>query len=243
EYLWCFDHGNEHGPGFVGVRLSFLWGDIKRLGSDFPPAMKALRKRRDAAQTALLSGKGDFHQAMDFQALSRVLGEPEEALAMYDRLGEMGDAVKDARDALGRLVKEQFFEARRYKEYLDAIENPSTRMDRAIAGIKRSKGLFGRLTANRHDLLPHLREKLIEDAAKDYEALLATGRVQDADVLAIRLLKVESNGKAFTALIRHATRAGKRDAARALVQRAEAALPEEDLQMVREAAEEIGATP
>src|SRR5690606_19501441 len=37
HYLWCFDEG-EQSPGFGGVRLSFLLGDLKELGEVYPPA-------------------------------------------------------------------------------------------------------------------------------------------------------------------------------------------------------------
>ena len=86
EYLWCFDHGLEHGPSFTGVRLSFLLGKIVQLGRTHPAALDELRKRRDAARKSLEDGKGDFRTAMDVTALNQNVGEPEQTLALYDRI-------------------------------------------------------------------------------------------------------------------------------------------------------------
>ncbi len=76
EYLWCFDHGLEHGPGFTGVRLSFLLGRIVQLGRTHPAALDELRKRRDAAGKEIEASKADFPTAMGFAALNSNLGEP-----------------------------------------------------------------------------------------------------------------------------------------------------------------------
>ena len=77
EYLWCFDHGLEHGKGFHGVRLSFLLSRITRLGSRNPAALAELRDRRDAACRKLEGESASFEAAMDFTALNRELDESE----------------------------------------------------------------------------------------------------------------------------------------------------------------------
>jgi thiol-disulfide isomerase/thioredoxin len=54
NFLWCYDHGLEHDPSYVGVRSSFLLGEIATLGESYPPALDALRTRRDAGERILL---------------------------------------------------------------------------------------------------------------------------------------------------------------------------------------------
>ena len=54
HYLWCFDHGLEHKRSYYGVRLSYLLSSIKMLGRKYPPALDALRERRDASQQRIL---------------------------------------------------------------------------------------------------------------------------------------------------------------------------------------------
>ncbi len=54
EFLWCFDEGEKHNSGFSGVRVSFLLSDIVRLGKEYPPALEALRERRDRNEEKVL---------------------------------------------------------------------------------------------------------------------------------------------------------------------------------------------
>ncbi|HWL91970.1 MAG TPA: thioredoxin family protein [Phycisphaerae bacterium] len=55
EYLWCWDEGEKHNPSYGGVRVSFLLGSIADLGREYPPALEALRKRRDACEKKVIS--------------------------------------------------------------------------------------------------------------------------------------------------------------------------------------------
>ena len=91
EYLWCFDHGLEHGPGFTGVRLSFLLSRIVQLGQKHPAALDELRKRRDAAGKEIEARHADFKTAMDLAALNSNLGEPRQTLGLVrpDQSGQV----------------------------------------------------------------------------------------------------------------------------------------------------------
>ncbi len=75
DYLWCYDHGCENSPAFVGVRVSFLVADIAALGRSYPPAMDALRTRRDAAEKASHSSDAAEGRrgAADLASLDRML--------------------------------------------------------------------------------------------------------------------------------------------------------------------------
>src|SRR5690606_34858993 len=81
EFLWCFDYGAENSVGFAGVRLSFLLSRIEQLGRSYPPALDALRLRRDRAAQALTAGTRTVSDALEFSRLNGVLGEEEETLA------------------------------------------------------------------------------------------------------------------------------------------------------------------
>jgi len=86
EYLWLFDDGMKREPAFVGVRVSFLLSSIVELGQQYPPAMKALHERRDAAENQLNSGAADAGVTMDFANLNRVLKEENRTPATFDKL-------------------------------------------------------------------------------------------------------------------------------------------------------------
>jgi thiol-disulfide isomerase/thioredoxin len=95
EYLWCFDHGNEASPAFVGVRVSFLLADIKGLAGHYPAARKALESRRDERQAKLQAGSSDYSIATDLVELNSALDQKEKNLAVFDRL-PAGSFARDA---------------------------------------------------------------------------------------------------------------------------------------------------
>jgi hypothetical protein len=83
HYLWCFDDGARV-PAFVGVRLSFLLNEIQQMGANYPPALEALRERRNEAEVSDFSA--DPMRAMDAAALNSVLGEASRSQELFDRL-------------------------------------------------------------------------------------------------------------------------------------------------------------
>src|SRR5262249_15142293 len=126
--------------GFYGVRLSFLLGDIQRLGSVYPPALDALKERRDKARKAILEGEGGFQAAHDFQALAQHLGEPDAALELYDELGKKDkEKYESVRRDLGRLVFEKLVAAKRYKDAVEAKGDPAQAMDPEFTGYEAMK--------------------------------------------------------------------------------------------------------
>jgi hypothetical protein len=131
EYLWCFDHGLKHNPAYYGVRLSFLLMYIKDLGETYPPAIQALRQRRDAAEKAILSGRGTPQQAHDFVALCEALGDVPRALAALDKLKNAGPDQAPVRELLSRALIAPLLQAKRYKEIVAAFRDPrdSARLD------------------------------------------------------------------------------------------------------------------
>jgi thiol-disulfide isomerase/thioredoxin len=136
EYLWCFDHGLEHDPAFTGVRLSFLLNRIVQLGRSHPPAIDELRKRRDAARKALEDGQADLRTAMDVAALNGALGEPEQTLALYDRIKDDKSLPAPIRQLLLVRSLDPLLKARRYKEIVAATD--------ARAKVRQAIGLYER---------------------------------------------------------------------------------------------------
>lgn len=105
EYLWCFDEGFKQEPALIGVRGSFLLGEIAELGKKYPPATDALKSRRETAVTNLKAVKGTFTESMaemELKSLSNALGVE----VTDEELGETDeDNEKDANGGwLGRLL-------------------------------------------------------------------------------------------------------------------------------------------
>lgn len=57
-------------------------------GKAYPPALDALRERRDAARVRLLASATDMAAGKDFGQINRLLGEDAVTNALFDQLPE-----------------------------------------------------------------------------------------------------------------------------------------------------------
>lgn len=210
EYLWCFDHGLEHRRAFQGVRVSFLPGAIVRLAKEHPPALDELRKRRDAAWSAIEAGKADFDAAMGFTALNENLGESGQTLEAYDRI--KGDPGADARvraylfdQSLAPLLK-----ARRYGDVLAGVD-AAAKVRELIARHEKNKAVF----PDDAGLRAFMKRQVCLDSARYYEAMVGSG--DHAGVAQVATMLADFNAAdAYPTLIEAAKRAGDDKAAEAL---------------------------
>jgi thiol-disulfide isomerase/thioredoxin len=210
EYLWCFDHGLEHGPAFMGVRLSFLLGRIVQLGQTHPAALDELRKRRDAAGKAIEAAKADFNTAMGFTAINTNLGEPEQTLALFDRIkADKSQHVMVRRYILDQAI-DQLLKAKRYKEVV-ADSDARAKVRERIAQYDHAKRFF----PNDPSLRTYMRRQVSVDGVKYYEALLGSGDQAGAAEAAAMLVAFDPVD-AYSELIAAARRAGDTRAAEAL---------------------------
>ncbi len=199
DYLWLFDDGMKREPAFAGVRDSFLLNSIASLGRDYPPALTALRERRDAAQSQLEAGGEDSRTAMDFAGLNTALKDERLSLAVYEKL----PAASPARKALGRFIFDQLLAARRYADALNA--RPTDEF------VK----LFDRATTDLAgaNVNPAMRDQLksyyVEDAAKQVEALAGAGKLDDARALLKRVRTLDDSQETVAELHSHLDRAGQ----------------------------------
>ena len=214
EYLWCFDHGLEHRPAFVGVRLSFLLSRITQLGRTHPAALDELRTRRDAARKALESGKGDVKAAMGFTALNVNLGETEQTLALYDRIKADNSQPATVRRYLFDQALDRLLIAKRYKEVV-ANADAKAKVHELIARHDQQKDRL----RNDAALRAFFKRKVSTEGAKYYEALLGSGDRTAAAELVALLTGFDPAG-AYTDLIAAAKRAGDSQAAAALAEEA-----------------------
>jgi thiol-disulfide isomerase/thioredoxin len=214
EYLWCFDHGLEHSPAFVGVRVSFLPSRIVQLGQTHPPALDALRTRRDAARKAIEGGTADFQAAMGFAALNDYLGEKDQTLALYDRIKGDGSRPAPIRRFLFDRSLDQLLGARRYKEVVADAE-PGVKVRELIERYEGSKASF----PDDPGLRAFMKRQVGVEGAKYYEALVGSGDRPGAAGVASLLTKFDPTG-AYPALIAAAQRAGDTAAAEALAEEA-----------------------
>lgn len=224
EYLWCFDNGRKS-MGFTGVRLSFLLGDISGLGKKYPPALRALEERRDAAEARVLANPGSTDDIADASALNRELKTLQRTLALYDRLRAAGPVSSNAKAALGGEILAPLVEARRYADALDLFSKPegfvkdSIRMHRSADTLRSSMG-----EADDAELDAMLKANLVQRCAPIYEALAGAGREEKASEVAEMLITFAPASTTYVSLIELSARAGRVEVARALGTRGVAAM-------------------
>jgi thioredoxin-related protein len=203
EFLWCFDEGAKQSTGFVGVRLSFLLGDIARLGQVYPPAMKALTDRRDAAAKALRSGKPKFENAAEFSAINRTLEQSDRTLEMFDELRKGGSDTDMVRQILFRDVFELLIEARRYDDVIAAAGDVPGRIEQEFSRLEEMK----KYDKSDERMLSYMKQMALDNAGKYVEALAGAGRDADAISASERVIKFDDSKDTYVTLLKHLKRA------------------------------------
>jgi len=209
EFLWCFDHGLAASPAFVGVRLSFLLSDIKKLAAHYPPADQALESRRDERQAKVAAGSKDFSTIQDLIALNDTLGQAEKNLAVFDQL----PAGSQTRGVISPLLTDQFLEAKRYGDVLQGTDGKSA-FNKAVAQFNQMLDSLGKNNPMRERMEVNFRQFTVKSGAHSFEALAGLKRNQDGKDLAGQILKFDSSQDTHTLLADAAQRAGNADLSR-----------------------------
>jgi hypothetical protein len=195
EYLWCFDDGMRKSRQFADLRLNSLLSSVAKLGQNYPPALQALRQRRDAAKTHVLENTNDTSSLVDMVALNHQLGEAAANMAFYDQL----PAESRARALLGRYVFDQLIEAHRYPEA--AAAQPFDQFKRMFdPTIKHFEAHPERKRAMSH--------YIAQSGGRELEALAGAGDLAHARELLQILLKADGSQATLSVLRDHLERAG-----------------------------------
>lgn len=246
DWLWCFDNGESEGPGLTRIRLTTLLTEIANLGKTYPPAQAALQKRRDAAEKTLLAEKvaADDPEAvknltmtaLEFASINRATGEVDRTIAVHEALNDRGEPGRDLQRAMFNDMLDVLLRTRRYQDIVNLAGDVFDRVNEKIARYeengRRQSGLNRKSQEN---LALYLRQQVVAEAGKYYEALLGTGRLNEAEQLADRVLKFDPSATAYMTLVEHAVRAKAYDPAKSLIARAEKALRPGEASMVRKA--------
>lgn len=196
EFLWCYDEGMPPIAGYGGVRHSFLLKMIAELGESYPPALAALRERRDKAEQRILTSASDFDATMSFSSLNHYLKDDARNMQLYEQL-ESDDPRKPA---LGTMVYDELATSRRYREAVQA--KPFSHM----------RDMFEALTdasdPNTARLRQSQRTEIVKTTAGYVEVLAGAGDLAHARELAARILAYDGSPEAQTILQEHAARAG-----------------------------------
>jgi RNA polymerase sigma factor (sigma-70 family) len=202
EFLWCFDEGMPRVMGYGGVRDSFLLDEIAKLGENYPPALAALRERRDAALQRMLSSENDSDAAQDFASINRELHEGQNTLAAFDQL----PADDRRRRTLASVAYEQLISAQRYS---DAILGRSYATTLSLLELTATERPLPANITNPEAVRKTQRDYLINNTATSVEALAGAGDLVHARELAGKLLSYDNSAGTIAILQQHLTRAGQ----------------------------------
>lgn len=232
HYLWCFDEG-ESSPSYHGVRLSFLLSDIVQLGAGYPPALEALRSRRDQREQLILGSEVKYGILADYTALNDNLQERERTLATLDALieqGRCGASAQHLADNVGPLLLEE----KRYQDLYELAGRSAKRFEGRVGEYQNLTKTMEEMTEG-NEALPNdqvfgiLRGRLMTAGGETYEVLLALDKAEEADQVLTACLEIDSSGTTYRSLVGHALSAGKPDAARALADQAQNSLEDKEL--------------
>jgi tetratricopeptide (TPR) repeat protein len=233
EYLWCLDVGMQKDQGYSGVRRSFLLSNMMDLGQKYPPALAALRIRRDQARTALIKGVKDPEVAYDFASYNDYIGNPAQTLALYDSLKARGGPVAKA---LFEVVRRMLLENQRYADLLAGYGDASKRADQAIGAYNRT------ITDSRVNKDPRnmylagkMKLRTRQACEEIYEALLGTNRIAEAVSVRDKVLVMDRSLTTFSDLIFITHQANQPKEAVNLRELARAALSSSDFRQVEQA--------
>ncbi len=178
ELLSLYDKEYDAVPGITGIRSQMVPRELARL--NYRPAQAELRLRRDKAK-ARLSDPKDENAVFEYIGLSSALGEKQSALTLFDEL----PAGDPRRRSIGGYVYPTLVEKRRYKDAIEA--RPFSLM---LASAEVTPQLFGSMPE-------HIRVRLVErrneNVARDIEALVGAGMIEEARTLQTLLLKRDSS--------------------------------------------------
>lgn len=200
ELLWCYDEGMMRNTSYSGMRLTVVLGEVVRVAKHFPPALTALRERRDRAEQRILANADEF-AAHDYLSLNRALGDEARSLALFDRLPE---DHPQRRRVLVAGAFHLMVDAQRYTEAFR--EAPYERMvswfERESRPPNVSREPYPEATLKRH------RRTFVADAARSVEVLAGAGQINRAREFATRLLAFDNSSDTRDLLRRHLERAG-----------------------------------
>jgi hypothetical protein len=199
-FLWCYDEGMPKVQQYGGVRNSFLLSELVRLGKIYPPALAALRERRDIAEEGMLD-RNNREAAKDFAALNDVLNDDARTLEMYEKL-----PPNDPRgQGMLTRVYDLLIADRRYAEALQ------TRSFAQMVSQFESHTQGWAMPPNTpmpERIQKAQRRLAVSTGAKHIEVLAGVGDVANARVLIEKVLAYDASNETRTLLQTHLARAG-----------------------------------
>ena len=201
EFLWCYDVGLPRISGMAGVR-SVAPQLLAKLGERYPPALAALRERRDQAKERSSKNEKAHEAVMELGWINHALKDDAANLALYDQLPP-GDR---RRSSLALASYDYLVENRHYS---------AAAVGQSYATVSSSFELMSHErpvpagTPNPQEVKMKAREDFVGRTARSIEVLAGSGDLANARTLAQRLLAYDGSEATRALVQKHAARAGQ----------------------------------
>ena len=225
HYLFAFDNGNQV-DGWGGVRLSFIPSGIAQLGTKYPPALDALRERRDAREELIRNGQADYYTTAEWRSINKYLGDTVRMLAMLDQV--------DAELRIDIIVSNfrQLLANKQYKLAGEVLDDQG-RMFFSWECDYETEKHFRSKVRNREKFLEYHLQATRRSGLEVFELALAVKRVASAREVARRVLLHSGDADTYIALLEIAGRVGSKTILSQLLKQAKSQLAPEDFARVR----------
>lgn len=203
EYLWLWQHMLEFEPSMVGVRSSFMAGDMGELASVHEPARAAFADLRDRAEKRL-EEKPAWDDLDDWITLNDVVGDQDKTLEWFDRIKQDPQKLQ----AIGRrayMIEPLLREHRRWADLGRIYHNP-------IQDVRRYAGILHITPEPKGEMRSEVAaiqyKHFLDSSAQIYAACLAADRDREAVEIADFLTTQYDAHEAKLSMIHAALEAG-----------------------------------
>ncbi|MFN0134712.1 MAG: thioredoxin family protein [Phycisphaerae bacterium] len=204
EYVWLWDNIVKLEPGMVGVRVSFMAGDMEHLAARHALAKAAFTKLRDATAAKFESDTKRERIALgDWIVLNRIIDSEKDTLAWFDKIKatpEAEELLKYVSHHLDDLLLQNDRWSDLGKTYRDPVDSlkRNAEMRRIPPGFPEDQ---------KADFERSQKQLFQRNSGRLYAALLAAGRDKDAADVAGEAIKLDDSAEMKIAMVQTALRA------------------------------------
>lgn len=229
-YLYAFDNGHLV-SGWGGVRVSFIPAEIARLGEHHPPALEALKERRDAREKLILEGIRDYDIYSEWVALNDYLKEPEHCIKVMKKLAKKKMIDQDLKKLVVSRNLEFFLEGDETELVNECLNDTGQMILHTLADYETQQfaPFFKEDPEKTIRRQNSTRRYLVHQTVNLYRLLLIKNNIDKAKAMAERVIETLPDRDLFAGLISLERSHGKKSRSRKLLEKAEKRLSEEDM--------------
>ena len=190
EFVWLWENMLDHRRSMVGVRLSFMVSDMKRLAEKHEVAMEAFTKLRDRYGVKVENGTADRDKLNDWLHLNKVIDDQDATLRWFETVKNDPKRSSSVND-IGLSLFPLLVESERWSDAGRVYVDPVGEARRRVASA----------------LLRHQPVRLRWKLSHLYAACLAADRRDEADQVAAILLAERDDAATRVTLIKTVLRA------------------------------------